>query len=152
MDNVVDLGVKVSYLKAEVPSEEQVCLRAFTRAQAKALTGSETTGTEHGHTQSTSNITSETMLLPRIDVMGLLPLSKEKNKYILVIVYYFTRRMEAYPLPSQEAEPVAQKVVMEFFSRLGTSLEVHSDQGRNFESQLFKEVLKLSKTGSCAAE
>ena len=50
-----------------------------------------------------------------IDVMGPLTLLKEKKKYKLVIVNYFTRWMEAYPLLSQQAEPVAQNVVMEFF-------------------------------------
>ena len=71
--------------------------------------------------------------------MGPLPLSEEKNKYMLVTGDYFTCCMEAYPLPSQQSEPVAQKV----FARFGTSLELHSDQGCNFKSQLFKEVLKL---------
>ena len=44
--------------------------------------------------------------------MGPLILSKEKNKYTLVTGDYFTSWMEAYQLPSQQAEPVAQKVVM----------------------------------------
>ena len=78
-----------------------------------------------------------------IDVMGPLNVTKDKNKYILVIGDYFTRWMEAYSLPSQHAEVVAEKLVHEFISRLGTPLEIHSDQGRNFESSLFKEVLKL---------
>ena len=78
-----------------------------------------------------------------IDVMGPLPLTKDQNKFILVIGDYFTRWMEAYSLPSQHAEIVAQKLVHEFISRFGTPLEIHSDQGRNFESQLFKEVLRL---------
>lgn len=78
-----------------------------------------------------------------IDIMGPLPLTKDKNKYILVIGDYFTRWMEAYSLPSQHAENVAEKLVHEFIARFGTPLEIHSDQGRNFESQLFKEVLVL---------
>ena len=74
------------------------------------------------------------------DVMGPMPLTKDGNRYILVIGDYFTRWMEAYSLPTQHAEVVAQKLVI---SRFGTPLEIHSDQGRNFESVLFKEVLKL---------
>ena len=61
-----------------------------------------------------------------IDVMGPLPLSTQNNKYILVIGDYFTRWMEAYALPSQKAEPVAHKLVLEFISRFGTPLEIHS--------------------------
>ena len=78
-----------------------------------------------------------------VDIMGPLPLTKDKNKYILVICDYFTRWMEAYSLPSQQTENIAQRLVHEFISRFGTPFEMHSDQGRNFESQLFKEVLKL---------
>lgn len=78
-----------------------------------------------------------------VDVMGPMPLTKDKNRYILVIGDYFTRWMEAYSLPSQHAEVIAEKLVHEFIARFGTPLEIHSDQGRNFESALFKEVLKL---------
>ena len=77
-----------------------------------------------------------------VDVMGPLNLTKDKNKYILVIGDYFTRWMEAYSLPNQHAEVVAEKLVHEFISRFGTPLEIHSDQGRNFESS--KEVAKTS--------
>ena len=80
-----------------------------------------------------------------VDIMGPMPLTKGGNRYILVIGDYFTRWMEAYGLPSQQADVVAQKLVHEFISRFGTPLEIHSDQGRNFESVLFKEVLKLSQ-------
>ena len=75
--------------------------------------------------------------------MGPLNLTKEKNKYILVIGDYFTRWMAAYSLPSQHAEVVTEKLVHEFISRFGMPLNIHSDQGRNFESSLFKEELKL---------
>ena len=51
--------------------------------------------------------------------------------------------MEAYSLPSQHAENSAEKLVHEFIARFGTPFEIHSDQGQNFESDLFKEVLKL---------
>ena len=78
-----------------------------------------------------------------IDIMGPFPLSARKNKYILVIGDYFTRFMEAYAIPNQNAETVSHKLVMEFISRYGIPLELHSNQGRNFESDLFQEVLKL---------
>ena len=78
-----------------------------------------------------------------VDVMGPMPLTKDGNRYILVIGDYFTRWTEAYSLPTQHADVVAEKLVHEFISRFGTPLEIHSDQGRNFESVLFKEVLKL---------
>ena len=78
-----------------------------------------------------------------LDIMGPLPLTKRNNKYILVIGDYFTRWMEVYPIPHQNAEVIAEKFVKEFIARYGAPLEVHSDQGRNFESELFKEVCKI---------
>ena len=57
--------------------------------------------------------------------------------------------MEAYPLPHQKADIVANKLVMEFMTRFGIPLELHSDQGSNFQSGLFNSVctlLEVTKT------
>ena len=78
-----------------------------------------------------------------IDIIGPLPKNHKNNKYILVIGDHFTRWMEAYPLPNQQVEVVAEKLVHEFISRFGTPLELHSDRGKNFESELFAEICKL---------
>ena len=78
-----------------------------------------------------------------IDVIGSLPKSKNNNRYSLVIGDHFTRWMEAYPLSSQQAETIAVKLVHEFIARYGTLIEIHSDQGKNFESSLFSEICKL---------
>jgi hypothetical protein len=52
-----------------------------------------------------------------IDVIGPLPKSKNNNRYILVIGDHFTRWVEAYPLPNQQAETIAVKLVHEFIAR-----------------------------------
>ena len=62
---------------------------------------------------------------------------------------YFTKWAEAYPICNQEAVTVATVFVNEFISRFGTPRQLHTDQGRNFESALFKEVcamLSIDKT------
>ena len=46
-------------------------------------------------------------------------------------------------MPNQEASTVAKLFVDEFISRFGVPLEVHTDQGRNFESSLFKQMCDL---------
>ena len=78
-----------------------------------------------------------------IDILGPLPETKNKTKYLLVIGDYFTRWMEALPLPNQKAEVVAKTLVHEFISNFGVPLEIHTDQGKNFESVLFREVCRL---------
>ena len=78
-----------------------------------------------------------------LDIMGPFPISTKRNRYILVIGDHFTRWMEAYPMQTQHAEEVAKLLVHQFISRFGTPLEIHTDQGSNFDSSLFREVCKL---------
>jgi transposase InsO family protein len=62
---------------------------------------------------------------------------------------YFTKWPEAYAIPHQEASTVVEALVTNFFCRFGIPKELHSDQGRNFESRLLQEVLQrlgVSKT------
>ncbi|GBP00428.1 hypothetical protein EVAR_978_1 [Eumeta japonica] len=60
------------------------------------------------------------------------------SKYIFVIIDYF-KRAEVFAILNQEAVTVAKKFVNEVFCRFGISLEIYTDQGKNFESQLFQE-------------
>ena len=78
-----------------------------------------------------------------LDILGPLPLSESGNQYLLIVADYFTKWPEAYPLPNQEATTVAKVLVNEMICQFGVPLEMHSDQGRNFESALFKEVCRL---------
>ena len=78
-----------------------------------------------------------------LDILGPLPESRKGNKYILVVGDYFTKWMEAYAVPDERAETVAEKLVVEFLCRFGVPRQIHSDQGRNFESDVFKEVCRL---------
>ena len=85
------------------------------------------------------------------DILGPFPQSSSGNRYILLVGDYFTRWIEAYAIPEFSAKTVAEKSVYEFFSRFGTPLDLHSDQGRNYEASLFKEVcrlLEINKTRS----
>ena len=65
------------------------------------------------------------------------------NTHILVVADYFTRWMEAYAIPNQEATTVARKLSDEFFFRFSPLEQLHSDQERNFESNVISEVCKL---------
>eukprot|EP00731_Ephydatia_muelleri_P028893 Em0020g537a len=83
--------------------------------------------------------------LVAIDILGPLPESKTGNSYILVAGDYLTRRMEAYPIPNQEAITVANKLADEMFCRFSPPEQLHSDQGRQFESRVVLEICKLLK-------
>ena len=84
-----------------------------------------------------------------VDILGPLPESEAGNSYLLVAGDYFTRWMEAYPIPNMEATTVARKLTDEFFCRFGMPEQLHSDQGKQFESKLLNEVctiLRIDKT------
>ena len=70
-------------------------------------------------------------------------MTKRGNRYILVISDNFSKWLELLPLPSQTAEVTAQALVDQFCTRFGFPNQIVTDQGRNFESTLFKEVCKL---------
>ena len=74
-----------------------------------------------------------------LDLLGPLPLTHDKNKYILVVTDYFTRFAEAYALPNIEATTVADKLLVEFICKYGVPIQIHTDQGSQFTSELFKE-------------
>ena len=84
-----------------------------------------------------------------IDLVGPFPESANGNKYGLVVTDYFTKYVEIYPIPNQDASTVASVLTKEFFSRYGVPNFLHSDQGTQFESKLFAEVcilLGITKT------
>ena len=83
------------------------------------------------------------MQIVAVDILGPLPESPAGNEYILVAGDYFTRWMEAYPIPNQEATTVATKLVNELFCRFSLPEQLHSDQGRQFESEILAQVCKL---------
>ena len=88
-----------------------------------------------------------------LDVAGPFPITKNGNRYILVIADYFTKWTEAIALPNQEAETIVETLINIWVSRFGVPLELHSDQGRNFESKIFQELcqsLGIHKTRTTA--
>ncbi|XP_024890231.1 uncharacterized protein LOC112466400, partial [Temnothorax curvispinosus] len=51
--------------------------------------------------------------------------------------------VEAFALRNMRAKTVAEIFVGQFVSRHGVPLEVHTDQGKNFELKLFAELMRL---------
>ena len=78
-----------------------------------------------------------------MDILGPLPQSTAGNVYVLVVADYFTRWMEVFPMPNQEAATVASKLVDEVFCRFAMPEQLHSDQGRQFEAEVISHICKL---------
>ena len=77
------------------------------------------------------------------DLFGPLPESKKGNKYILLLTDLYTKWIELIPIPDATAETCATKIINEFIGRFGCPITIHSDQGRNYESELFQQMCKL---------
>ncbi|GFU93297.1 retrovirus-related Pol polyprotein from transposon 412 [Trichonephila clavipes] len=87
------------------------------------------------------------------DILGSLPRSSDGNNNILVVMDCYTKWPEAYLIPDQEASTVAEVLVQNWISRFGVPLQLHSDQGRNFDSPVCKrlcEILAIDKTKTTA--
>lgn len=88
-----------------------------------------------------------------VDILGPLPVTAQGNKYVLVACDCFTRWVEVYAIQNQEALTVAKTLVDEMFCRFSPPEQLHSDQGRQFEADLLKEVctlLQIHKTRTTA--
>ena len=78
-----------------------------------------------------------------MDIVGPLTKTERGNRYLLVVVDYYTRWPEAYAIVHQDAHSITSKLETEYFSRYGAPYCIHSDQGANFESNLMREICNL---------
>ena len=78
-----------------------------------------------------------------LGIMGPLPQTENGHMYILVLADYFSKWTEAYALKDHTAPTIADVLVEQFVSRFGVPRSLHSDQGREFESDLIANLCKL---------
>ena len=78
-----------------------------------------------------------------MDILGPFPPSESGNRYILLMVDQFTKWVEIHPIPDQTAERMARIAVDQFFSRFGAPLQIHTDQGKNFDGHVMKALCSL---------
>ena len=92
------------------------------------------------------------MEMTAMDILGPFKESIDGNKYILVFSDYFTRWPEAYAIPNQTAETIAQIFVEKIVFRYGVPKKLLTDQGANFTGNVLKsvndffQILKLQTT------
>jgi hypothetical protein len=75
-----------------------------------------------------------------VDRVGPLPKTRVGNQYWLTIMCTSTRFPEAIPLRNIKAKTTA-KALTKFFSFVGVPKAIQSDQGSNFKSGLFQQVM-----------
>lgn len=77
-----------------------------------------------------------------IDFLSMEPDSRGVSN-VLVITDHFTRYAQAFPTKNQKALTVAKVLIEKYFVHYGLPSRIHSDQGRDFESRLIRELLKI---------
>ena len=75
-----------------------------------------------------------------IDCVGPLPKTKSGNEYLLTIMCASTRFPEAIPLRNIKTKNIV-KALVKFFTFVGLPKSVQSDQGSNFMSGIFQQVM-----------
>uniref|UniRef100_A0A4W6FVS0 Gypsy retrotransposon integrase-like protein 1 n=1 Tax=Lates calcarifer TaxID=8187 RepID=A0A4W6FVS0_LATCA len=76
-----------------------------------------------------------------IDCVGPLPRSRSGSSYLLTVMCQSTRYPAAYPLRTITAKSVV-RALTQFMSIFGIPKVIQSDQGSNFSSHLFAQVLR----------
>lgn len=76
-----------------------------------------------------------------LDIVGPLP-SCKGMRYLLTMMDRYSRWTEAVPLSDTTAETVADNFISTWVARFGVPSTVTTDRGTNFESNLFKAMLR----------
>ena len=88
-------------------------------------------------------LVTQPLELVHMDYLSLEP-SKGNIENVLVITDHFTRYALAYPSKTQTAHATARILWDNFICHYGFPEKFISDQGRNFESDLIKELCKIA--------
>ena len=92
-------------------------------------------------------LVTQPLELVHMDYLSLEP-SKGNIENVLVITDHFTRYALAYPSKTQTAQATARILWDNFICHYGFPEKFISDQGRNFESDLIKELCKIAGVNS----
>ena len=78
-----------------------------------------------------------------INIVEQLSKFQRNNRYLIVVIDYYTCWPEAFALEHQDAYSVALRLISKIISRYGASYVIHTFQERNFKSKIIAELCKL---------
>ena len=76
-----------------------------------------------------------------VDLVGPMPVTQDQNKYILTIEDAYSRFVMAVPIPNKQAATVTKHLMERYVSVFGTPTAIHSDQGKEFTAEIFKDLM-----------
>lgn len=74
-----------------------------------------------------------------LDLVGQLPMS-DGHQYLLTAIDRFTRWPVAVPIPDKKSETVAKAFISGWVQHFGTPATITTDRGKEFESDLYREL------------
>ncbi len=77
-----------------------------------------------------------------VDIMTL-PLTRQGNQYVVVLMDYFTKWVHAVPIPNQRTETIARALIEHVIITHGVPEALLSDRGTNLLSNLMTELCQL---------
>ncbi|MGH0192428.1 UNVERIFIED_CONTAM: hypothetical protein FKN15_012823 [Acipenser sinensis] len=89
-----------------------------------------------------SVVTNEPFQKVAADILEL-PITNRGNRYVLVVQDYFTKYVNLFALPDQRAMTVAKCLFENYIREHGIPESLHTDQGRQFESDLVHHLCQL---------
>jgi len=75
-----------------------------------------------------------------VDLMGPFPRSSHQHEYIMVVVDYYTRWVEIFPMRTATASSITRILRTEVLTRWGVPEYILSDRGSQFVSSIFQEL------------
>ena len=91
------------------------------------------------HTQPGHVSASRPMELVAVD-FTMLERARDGHEQVLIVTDVFSKFSQAFPTKDQKAATVARILVEKWFYTFGIPERLHSDQGRNFESELVRQL------------
>ena len=80
-----------------------------------------------------------------MDLVGSFKKSQRGNSYVLTITDNFSKYSRAVALPDQKAKTVADAFIDRWINDFQPPMQLHTDQGGNFESDLMQQICDLYK-------
>ncbi len=87
-------------------------------------------------------VTSQPLELVCIDYLLVEP--SQGYEHLLVITDHFTKFARVIPTKNETAKTTAKALLENLINLYGYPSRIHSDQGRNFESELIKQLCELT--------
>ena len=80
-----------------------------------------------------------------VDILGPLPITKNRNKYIILCIDYFTKYLEGQAIKKADSENTADFLIEKIILRHGCIMKILTDRGTNFCSDITETIFNAFK-------